>query len=244
MNKKNKYLYCFKRTNIVLIFALLATFKTNSAKANDYLNTSEDRYSYNLLTAQLWELSPYLYFGYTFNWVPYSSNVEGIDYKSMLKNGHNGIIGGLGVTINKNWSFGISYSRTHKKSKMRDSFVENYQEVNSINSDVNMFNIDIAMRLPFSLYQSKTNFYILGGMNIIYTTLNKNFYNSFQTIPFNLATNNNKTAFGANVGLGISYNIVGGFFIRFEGRRLFILTRNSSNIKDIWIFNAVAGINF
>ena len=247
MNKQQnstKYLYFLKKANIALMFALLAISKVNNAKATNYFNVGEEGYSYNIFTNQQWELSPYLFFGYSFNWVPYQDDVNGINYKNILHNNHNGIIGGIGVTINKHWSLGVSYSHTSKASNMRGSFAERYPEISSIDSDVNMFNFDVAMRLPFSVYQSKTNFYILGGMNVIYTTLDKNFYSSVSSVPTILATNNNKTAFGANVGLGISYNIIGGFWVRLEGKRLFIITRKTSNIKDSWIFNAVVGVNF
>lgn len=237
--------FIFNKLIITLICcALHLTLATNISKASNYFSTGNQEYSYNIFTSNTLELSPYLFLGYSFEWVPYNNDVNGMDYKSMLRNRHNGVIGGVGITLNKHWNVGISYSNVKKTSKLRGSFIDKYPSVESIDSEVNMFNIDVAMRLPFSMFYDKTNVYILSGINVVYTTLHKNFYSSTTSVPVNLANSDNKTALGANVGIGVSYNIIGGLFVRLEGRRMFILTKKSSNIKDSWIFNAVVGVNF
>jgi len=221
----------------VSVALMLSSFKACNAEDenSDYYTK---QYSYNIFTANAWDLSPYVFAGYSFGWVPYANN-SNIEYGNMLRNGHNGFILGAGLTINRNWSFGLSFQTITKKSKLRDSYALEFKEIKNIKSEILLANIDMGLRLPF---YKNIDLQVLTGLNIISSNISNVYYADAETVPVRAASYSNKVGFGANVGLAFTYRIFAGLHFKIECRRLFIFKKNF--VKDIWLLNTGIGFNF
>ena len=210
-----------------------------SSYGDDYYTRD---YSYNLFSAKTLDLSPYIFTGYSFGWVPYLNRDGGAQYGSMLRNGHHGFILGAGVSINRNYSIGLSFQRMTRTSSLRGGYSDTYSQINSIRSEILLTNLDLAVRLPLSFLSNKMEFQAVGGFNVVSSNLSNNYSANADTVPVKLASTPHKVGFGTNIGLAATYRIINGLQLRFECRRMFMLTRNV--IRDSWLINTGVSVNF
>ena len=229
-----------KNTFIIAVALFLSGINT---RADDYVSDEYAQdYSYNIVSASTWNIAPYLFAGYSFGWVPYY-NSDNADYGYMLRNGHSGFILGTGITINRNWKVGISFQRLTRDSELR-SYSKIYPEIDHIESEVLLTNIDFSMRLPINTRKDLFNLHIVSGFNIIVANLANKYKSGVDTIPVGLAKDMHKAGLGMNVGVALTYRIIGGLHIKAEGRRMFVLTRKTSLIRDSWLMNVGIGLDF
>ena len=235
----NIYLNMLKRiTFITITVGVLFLCKEPRINADDY----EQEYSYNIISAETWDVSPYVWFGYSFGWVPYF-NSDVADYGSMLRNGHSGFIIGAGMTINGNWQFGLSFQRLTRSSNLR-SYEEIYPEISGIKSEVLMTNIDVALKFPFTSMARGIKIHVVSGFNIITANLTNVYRDGYDYVPAGITKTPHRASLGANVGLSLSWKLFAGVYVKAECRRMFILTRSSSLIDDSWLFNTGISLNF
>ena len=210
-----------------------------SSYSDDYYSRD---YSYNLFSAKTLDLSPYIFTGYSFGWTPYFNRNGGAQYGDMLRNGHHGFILGAGVSINRNYSIGLSFQRMTRSSNLRGEYSDKYSQIDGIRSEVLLGNLDLAVRLPINFLSGKMEFQAVGGFNIVSSNL-KNSYNAgTDTVPVELASSPHKVGFGTNIGLATTYRIINGLQLRLECRRMFMLTRNV--VRDSWLINTGVSVNF
>lgn len=210
-----------------------------SSYSDDYYKRD---YSYNLFSAKTLDLSPYIFTGYSFGWVPYVNRSGGAQYGNMLRNGHHGFILGAGVSINRNYSVGLSFQRMTRSSNLRGGYSDKYPQIDGIRSEILLTNLDLAVRLPLSFLSDRIEFQAVGGFNIVSSNL-KNSYNAgTEVVPVELASSPHKVGFGTNIGLAATYRIINGLQLRFECKRMFMLTRNV--VKDSWLINTGVSVNF
>ena len=229
-----------------LLFSLLyvtpAVNKQSKAEMQ-YVYTSQDSDpSYNIFTGDTWDISPYLQIGYSFLYAGHR-DYNGVKYESMLRNRHHGFTFGFGIAINRYWSFGISFQKVLKKSHLRGEYALNYPCVDAIKHQSYILNFDIALMAPFEFFNRRTRLYLLTGPAFIFSNLEYNYNADTTMVPVALTKDLNKTQIGINLGLGVSYNLTEHFYLRMEGRKIFIITKNPA-LKNTWSLNVIAGISF
>ncbi len=239
MNKSIFYLTLKSIYCSIFIFVFFISSHINNSFAGEYEDYDTRQYSYNIFTASSWDLSPYVFAGYSFGWFPYVNNGN-VEYGNMLRNGHNGFILGAGVTVNRNWSFGLSFQRLVKTSNLRGAYAAEYSEIDGIKSEVLLTNIDMSLRLPISY--KNVDIHAVTGLNIISTNIDNKYYDGVSMVHRNIVSSLHKVGFGANIGVALSYRIFSGIYFKIECRRLFVITKNL--LRDSWILNTGLGINF
>ena len=235
----------FFRSKIVFYTLFVALFGTVFAYEKAFASGYSDDYyakdySYNLFSAKSIDLSPYIFTGYSFGLIPYFNRDGGAQYGDMLRNSHHGFILGAGVSINRNYSVGLSFQRMTRTSGLRKGY--SGFGINSIRSEILLTNLDLAVRLPLNFLSNKMEFHAVGGFNIASSNISNNYAAGTEQVPVKLASTPHKVGFGTNIGFAMSYRIVNGLNLRFECRRMFMLTRNV--IRDSWLFNTGVSVNF
>ena len=249
-----KNFFCIKSLAVFVILFGYANCNVKNINAADFNNYDNDaEMSYNIFTAETWDLSMYAYFGYAFAWMPYF-NKNGLPYRQMLRNGHHGIAFGGGVAINKNVLFGLSFANVSKNSRMRGEFADRYKEISWIRSHVFMTNVDVGVRLPMwlisldsisqDLFKKDLYIYVVGGFNIISASLTNSYSDEYDTIPVSIAKTPRRVSLGMNFGIALTYNFLSWLHLRTEVRKMFILTRKLSLPSDSWLFNVGIGVSF
>ena len=238
----NKYFFTnnkIRKTFFIAVSSLCLMFNSQ-LKADEYY--PEEDYSYNIFTAQQWVLTPYVFAGYSFIWAPHS-NAHNIEYKYMLRNMHHGFNVGVGLVINNYWSFGISLQRLTRSSGLRGGYIQQYSSIKDIDSEIILTNFDIGLKMPFGLFKKHLTFYVVGGVNLIVSSISHNFNENVEFIPVSLSNKINKIACGLNVGGLIKYNLTEGVAVRTEFRRMFIVSHNKP-IKDSWLYSIAMELSF
>ena len=237
----NKILFVFIVVVSLNIVKLQETFADNDMQ---YVYTTQaSDPSYNIFTGDTWDLSPYIQAGYSFLWAGHRDN-NGMPYEGMLRNRHSGFNFGLGIIINRYWSFGLSFHKVYKTSTMRDYAID-YPYIDSIKQESYLVNFDMSLMAPFSFFNRNMRLYLLTGPSIIFSSLEYN-YNAGKTngmVPIEQTQGLNKTQIGINLGIGISYNLTKHLYARMEGRKIFIISKNPA-LKNTFSMNIILGIAF
>ena len=186
---------------------------TTGSDGNLYYDTN----SYNIFTAPLWVVQPYVSFSYAFN-VATIKNYRDQPY-SNLDNLNHGFNIGAGVMINNNYGFGMSFNYLTKNNNYQLS-TNNQIIVNGVRVNIMSLNFDALLKLPFKFKEFRT--YFITGMNIVFQNLEHNF--TGETVPVAAAQmNKGKTSFGFTLGLGLEYKIIEHLYFRFDFRRVFVI---------------------
>ena len=181
---------------------------TTGSDGNMYYDTN----SYNIFTAPLWVVEPYVSFSYSFN-LAKIKNYQNIPY-SALDNLNHGFNVGAGFMINNNYGFGMSFTYLTKNNKVIST------SYNAIRVNIMSLNFDALLKLPFKFKEFRT--YVIAGMNIVFQNLDHNF--TGETVPVATAQmNKGKTSFGFTLGLGLEYKIIEHLYFRFDFRRVFVI---------------------
>ena len=181
---------------------------TTGSDGNMYYDTN----SYNIFTAPLWVVEPYVSFSYSFN-LAKIKNYQGINY-SALDNLNHGFNVGAGFMINNNYGFGMSFTYLTKNNKVMSASYD------AIRVNIMSLNFDALLKLPFKFKEFRT--YVITGMNIVFQNLDHNF--TSETVPVAVAQmNKGKTSFGLTLGLGLEYKIIEHLYFRFDFRRVFVI---------------------
>lgn len=184
-------------------------------------NLYYDTNSYNIFTAPLWVVEPYLSFSYSFNVGDFKNN-GAMNYKSALDKINHGFNIGTGIFLNHNYGFGISFTYLTKVNKVMAN------EFDKITTEIFLLNFDFMLKLPFTFKGFRT--YGIFGMNAVFAEL-KHHYTA-DMIPASTAQMN-KTSFGLNVGLGLEYKIIEHLYAKFDFRRVFVF---KGIVNDFWLF--------
>lgn len=237
-----------KTLSIICLFFITFCSNKNQPMQNGYVNDSYTydadgsiNYNYNIFTASQWNIAPYVQGGYVFQNIPFKNKDNIAKYGDFLTQFSHGWKLGAGITINKNWLFGISFNQNIATTDIDNEYKDYLDEISVENL---MTTLDAALRLPFDLFEHKLNFYILAGVDLIMTNIKNKYKEGVTYIPIKLVNDMNKFALGVDLGLSIRYTIVSGLYAGIDAKRLWILTRSSSLIKDTWILSGNIGFQF
>ena len=216
----------------VAMFAISVMFNCQTAKTEN---------GYNLISAKEITLSPYAYIGYSVAWGSYN-NTESIPYQYALRNFKKGLTAGVGLVLNKYWKFGASVHKIGVNSTMRGGLMESMPEIEGIKTSLWIVGIDAGLKMPFSLFNGKMNFYAEAGLSSIFSEYKNSYSKEYEKIPVKYIQDCSKMSVGANVGVGVGYTILSFIELKATAKRMFILS--SSPLKDFWLVDATVGINF
>lgn len=183
---------------------------TTGSDGNLYYDTN----SYNIFTAPLWVVEPYVSFSYSFN-VAKIKDYGGINYSDLLDKLNHGFNVGGGFMINNNYGFGMSFTYLTKNNKV----ISNDASYNAIRVNIMSLNFDALLKLPFKFKEFRT--YVITGMNIVFQNLDHNF-TGVEVSPDVAKMQGGKTSFGLTLGLGLEYKIIEHLYFRFDFRRVFV----------------------
>ena len=100
-----------------------------------------DTNSYNIFTAPLWVVEPYVSFSYSFN-LAKIKNYQNIPYSALDNLNHGFNVGG-GFMINNNYGFGMSFTYLTKNNKVMSASYD------AIMVNIMSLNFDALVKLPF-----------------------------------------------------------------------------------------------
>ena len=228
---------------ILFINLFIICFATLSKNSFTEEIVGADGETYDVVLTKKLKINTYAHVGYSFSYVPFAKKEGVIDYyKNMLRKDQHGYNIGVGVIVNKNWTFGVSFQHNIIISKDIDPIYANLLE--SVRTETFMMNLDVGMRMPFTFFRERLNFYVVSGLNVVIASLQNNYLPGIKEVPVELAGVLAQPAFGGNLGIATKFHFLRFFYVGAEAKRLFIFTSNSSLIKDTWIVNAFAGIVF
>jgi len=235
------FLYCARYAVLIIILSVFINKNIAFAgffEKND--NFYKKDYSYNIFTADTWDMAQYFFIGYSY----FGTKFSNIEYGSLLKKDQHGIAVGTGVIINKNWLFSINIQKVWQLTNIPHYCSSICKEIDKVKSEIFLVNSGVSLRLPFNLLERKLELYALTGIDIVSSHLANSYSKGTKTVPVEMVKNMSKVNFGIDIGGAVAYRIVPGVQIKFECKKIFLLLRKSALNKDGLVLNTLLSFDF
>ena len=235
------FLRCVRYAVLIIILSVFINNKIAFAvffEKND--NFYRRDYSYNIFTADTWDMVQYFFIGYSY----FGTKFSNIEYGSLIKKDQHGIVVGTGVIINKNWLFSVSIQKVWQSTNIPHYCSSRCKEIDKVRSEIFLVNPGVSLRLPFNFLERKLELYALTGIDIVSTHLVNSYSKGTTSVPVGMVKNMSKVNFGIDIGGAVAYRIVPGVQVKFECKKIFLFLRKSAINKDGLVLNTLLSFDF